>query len=76
MSDPGRPIAEEKLHAYVDDQLEPDRQLVVLRYLGEHPDLARRVAGWRGQRDALRSAFAAVATQPIPLQRGLEWLIE
>jgi anti-sigma factor RsiW len=34
MSDPGRPIAEEKLHAYVDDQLEPDRQSVVLRYLG------------------------------------------
>ena len=63
MSDPGRPIGEEELHAYVDDQLDPDRQPAVLRYLQEHPDAARQVAGWRAQRAALRTVFAAVATK-------------
>ena len=45
MSDPGRPIAEEELHAWVDDQLEPERQPAVLRYLKEHPDVARSGGG-------------------------------
>jgi anti-sigma factor RsiW len=76
MSDPNRPIAEEELHAYVDNQLDPDRHPAVLRYLQEHPDVARQVAGWRAQRDALRTAFAAVATQPIPPRLELERLIE
>ena len=44
MSDPGRPIAEEELHAYVDDRLDADRRPIVLRYLQDHPDVARQVA--------------------------------
>jgi anti-sigma factor RsiW len=76
MSDPTRPIAEEELHAYVDGQLDMDRQPAVLRYLQDHPDVARQVAGWRAQRDALRAAFASVAAEPIPPRLGLERLIQ
>jgi anti-sigma factor RsiW len=76
MSDPGRPIAEEELHAWVDDQLEPERQRMVQQYLHDHPDVARRVAAWRAQREALRAAFASVADEPIPPRLGLERLIQ
>ena len=61
MSDPGRPIGEEELHAYIDGQLAPDRQPAVQLYLQEQPDVARRVAAYREQREALRAAFETVA---------------
>ncbi len=76
MSDPIRPIAEEELHAYVDNQLDPERVPAVLRYLQEHPEVARQVADWRAQREALRAAFNGVAAEPIPPPLGLERLIE
>ena len=75
MSDPGRPIAEEDLHAWIDEQLDADRQAAVSRYLQDHPDVARRVAAWREQRDALRAAFARVAAEPIPTRLQLDRLI-
>lgn len=76
MSDPARPIAEEELHAYVDGRLYPDRQPAVLRYLQEHADVARRVAAYQAQREALRSALGAVSAEPIPPRLGLERLIQ
>jgi anti-sigma factor RsiW len=77
VSDPGRPIAEEELHAYVDDRLlDGDRVSAVQRYLHDHPDAARQVAAWRTQREALPAAFAAVAAEPIPARLGLERLIQ
>ena len=76
MSDPARPIAEEELHAWIDGQLEPDRQPAVLRYLQEQPDVAAQVARWRDQREALRAAFAPVAAEPIPPRLGLERLVQ
>ena len=76
MSDPGRPIAEEELHAWIDGQLAPERQPAVLRYLQEQPDVARRVTAWRDQREALRAAFSPVAAEPIPPRLGLDRLIQ
>ncbi len=76
MSDPARPIAEEELHAWIDGQLEPERQATVLRYLQEQSDVAHRVGAWRDQRESLRAAFAPVAAEPIPARLGLERLIE
>jgi anti-sigma factor RsiW len=76
MSDPGRPIAEEELHAYVDDQLEPERQAAVLRYLQEHLEVARRAAAYRAQREALRAAFGGIASEPIPPRLNLDTLIQ
>ncbi len=76
MNDPDRPIGEEELHAYVDDQLDAERVQAVLRYLQDRPDVSRQVADWRAQRDALRAAFAGVAAEPIPPKLGLERLIQ
>ncbi len=75
MSDPNGPIAEEELHAFVDNQLGPERLPAVQRYLQDHPDVARRVGAYRGQRDALRAALGGVAAEPIPPQLNLEALI-
>ena len=59
-----RPITEDDLHAYVDRVLEPERQAEVAAYLGEHPDVARRVAAFTDQRDLLRAALAPIAEEP------------
>lgn len=76
MSDLGRLITEEELHAYVDNRLEADRQPAILRYLQEHPDVAERVAAYRAQREALRAAFGGVAAEPIPARLDLQRLIQ
>jgi anti-sigma factor RsiW len=72
----GPPVAEEDLHAYVDGQLAPICRDAVQRYLQTNPEEARRVAGWTTQRDALRDAFAARATAPLPPSLNLSRLIE
>ena len=76
MSDQARPIAEEELHAYVDGCLEAERQPAVLRYLQEHPEIARRVAAYQAQRQGLRDAFGVVADEPIPPRLSLERLVQ
>jgi len=45
-----RPITEDDLHGYVDRILEPERQAEVTAYLGDHPDVAKRVAAFTDQR--------------------------
>jgi anti-sigma factor RsiW len=76
MTDPDRPISEDELHAYVDDQLDTERRPAVLRYLQQHPDIADRVDAYRAQREALRAVFAGVAGEPIPPRLDLETLIQ
>lgn len=51
---------EERLHAYVDDALEPEARRAVETYLAEHPDDAARVAAYRAQNLALHRLFDAV----------------
>src|ERR1700681_4904728 len=71
-----RPITEDDLHAYVDRVLEPERQAEVADYLGEHPDVAKRVAAFTGQRDLLRAALAPIAEEPLPPELNLSRIIE
>ena len=71
-----RPITEDDLHAYVDRVLEPERQAEVAEYLGEHPDVAKRVAAFAGQRDLLRAALAPIAEEPLPPQLNLSRIVE
>ena len=71
-----RPITEDELHAWVDDRLNAARRQEVDRYLAAQPDLARRMAAYRAQRDGLRQAFAAHAAEPIPPELNLGRLIE
>ena len=71
-----RPITEDDLHAYVDRVLEPERHAEVAAYLGDHPDVARRIAAFSGQRDLLRAALAPIAGEPLPAELNLARIIE
>jgi anti-sigma factor RsiW len=71
-----RPVTEDDLHAYVDQVLEPERRAEVADYLSQHPDVARRVAGFAGQRDLLRAALAPIAEEPLPPELNLSRIIE
>ena len=53
MTDPGRPISEDELHAYVDGLLDPGRRLEVEHYLEAHPAVAQRVGAYRTEREDL-----------------------
>lgn len=61
-----REIDEEKLHAYVDEALDPAGQRELEAYLAQHPEAANRVAAWRRQRQALHAQFDPVLAEPIP----------
>lgn len=70
-----RPITEDDLHAYVDDVLEPERRAEVGSYLADHPDVAKRVAGFADQRELLRAALAPIADEPLPPELNLSRII-
>jgi anti-sigma factor RsiW len=71
-----RPITEDDLHAYVDHALAGERRAEVAAYLDAHPDVAKRVAAFAGQRDLLRAALAPVADEPLPAALNLARMIE
>jgi anti-sigma factor RsiW len=71
-----RPITEDDLHAYVDRALEPERRREVAAYLDDHPDVAKRVGAFTGQRDLLRAALAPIAEEPLPAALNLARIIE
>jgi anti-sigma factor RsiW len=76
VTEPGRPISEEELHAYVDDRLDAERRPAVLRYLQEHADVAQRIAAYSAQREGLRAALAPLAAEPVPPQLDLQRLMQ
>ena len=71
-----RPITEDDLHAYVDRALEPERRAEVASYLDNHPDVAKRIAAFSGQRELLRAALAPTADEPVPAGLNLARIIE
>jgi len=71
-----RPISEDDLHAYVDKALDTARHVEVEAYLERHPEVARRVRGFAGQREKLREAFAPIAQEPVPPELSLARLVE
>src|SRR4029077_20916078 len=71
-----RPITEDDLHAYVDRGLEPERQVELEGSLESHPEVAKRIAAFSGQRDLLRAALAPIADEPLPAELNLSRIIE
>jgi len=71
-----RPITEDDLHAYVDDMLDPERRAEVGSYLADHPDVAKRIAGFADQREMLRAALAPIAEEPLPPELNLSRMME
>jgi len=62
----GRPVEEDDLHARIDGQLPRERTEDVEAYLAGHPEEEARFSQYAQQRQALRTAFAAQASGPIP----------
>jgi anti-sigma factor RsiW len=60
------PITETDLHAYVDGALDADARARVETWLAEHPDDAKRVAGYAGQIQALHTLYDPVLGEPLP----------
>lgn len=49
-----RSITEAELHAFIDDQLDPQSRIEVEDFLSQNPDIAARVMADLSMRDALR----------------------
>ena len=56
------------LHAYADGELSPEQRAEVEALLARDPEAARRVEGWKRQRELLKSAFDGVLDEPVPAQ--------
>jgi anti-sigma factor RsiW len=70
-------VSERELHAYVDDEVTPDRRSEIADWLATHPEAAARVAAWRAQNEAIRRIYPAVslfrptaasAPRPLPVE--------
>jgi len=66
MTNTGRPISENELHAYVDGRLDASRQAEVETMLAASPEVAARVRAYQRQNDILRATFDPVLTEPLP----------
>jgi anti-sigma factor RsiW len=76
MSGPPPSVGEEELNGYVDGQLPPDRRAAIELYLAAHPDVARRIATDIAHRQALRAAFFAYSSEPLPPELNLSRMVE
>ncbi|MBV8092214.1 MAG: anti-sigma factor [Acetobacteraceae bacterium] len=76
MTGPDRPVTEEELHAYVDEQLDPGRGQAVERYLRDHSEAAQTVAAWAAQRRQIRASLAHWSKEPLPPKLDLIRLVE
>jgi len=61
-------LAEDDLHAYVDNRLDSSRRAEVEAWLLDHPADAARVAAYRQQNDMMQALFNPVLNEPLPLQ--------
>jgi len=71
-----RPITDDDLHSYVDQQLAPGRAEEVRAYLADHPEVSARIAGYAEQRERLRVALAPIAEEPLPSRLNLTRMID
>ena len=65
-TEPGAPVTEADLHAWMDGELPEERQAEVERHLAGDPDLARRFERYRAQRAMIGRAFGPLADRPLP----------
>lgn len=71
MSNPDAELVEERdeleeLNDYVDGRLDPQRRAEVAARIAADPELARRVAAYVAQNEALRALTAETLAEPIP----------
>lgn len=66
MSTPARRYSDEELSAWVDGEVSAAERAEIEVWLRAHPEEAQRVRAWAADREALRSACAGVAREPVP----------
>jgi anti-sigma factor RsiW len=69
------PVQEDELHAYIDNELPPERREVVAAWLAAHPEQAALVARWQAQAEAIRARYGAVVDEAIPRRLNLDALL-
>jgi anti-sigma factor RsiW len=57
---------DDKLSAWLDDELSPAQRAEIEERLRDHPDDATRVRLWAADRDALRARLGPAADEPVP----------
>jgi anti-sigma factor RsiW len=65
------PVTEADLHAYLDEEIGPERRAKVIEHLEQTPLDATLIDTWRAQNEALRGAFARIVRDPVPLSLSL-----
>jgi anti-sigma factor RsiW len=65
------PITEADLHAFLDEEIGPERRAKVAEHLEHKPLDAALLETWRTQNEALRGAFGRIAREPVPLSLSL-----
>ena len=75
MTDPGIPVTEDELHAYVDNELPSERCGDVEAWLAAHPDDAARVQSWRAMAEALHARYDSIAEEAVPKRLEIERLV-
>jgi anti-sigma factor RsiW len=76
MTELGQNVSEDELQAYVDNQLDPGRRGALDRYLSQHPDEANRIATYKRQRAALRTAIRRSSSEQVPAKIGIARVAE
>jgi anti-sigma factor RsiW len=75
MTEPRIPVTEDELHAFVDNELPPERRGDIEAWLAAHPDDAERVRSWRAMAETLHARYDAVADEPVPKRLDVERLV-
>src|ERR1700748_1306160 len=75
MTDQQIPVTEDELHAFVDNELPPERRGDVEAWLAAHPDDAERGQSWRAMAEALHARYDTVANEPVQKRLELERLV-
>jgi anti-sigma factor RsiW len=71
-----RPISEDDLHALVDERLDTARRSEVEAHLAANPEARARVDRLCTLGRDLRTAFAPIATEPVPARLNLAHIVE
>lgn len=65
---PNDPPLDDRLSAWLDDELNPAQRAEMETWLREHPDDATRLRLWAADRDALRARLGPVADEAVPVR--------
>ncbi len=64
-------LSDAEVHGLVDGQVDGDKRSEILRRLAASPADRQRVEAWQDQNELIRSAFASVEKEPLPVALNL-----